>query len=429
MLLKDERGMMAIGVALMLIVVLSLFGGALWQYSMFELKRVERTEEDLQALFLARAGAEAVMGAWKKRKAEKVPEQDDYVAPVGHVDTLYFDLDSERDPFTTVKPANYLGTVDVVVTQERVSEEEGQDEVVTVIEATAKVGSTTRTVKLVTYPHRYGHDDPPKWYEESTGYIRYYRENETSEPVTFRLQEPVILRAKDGTSISFDGSILKEMGWRDRSFAFSAPILVFESPLRLVRSAGVVEDSPLGSFDLVLEAEKVYLNDLEVAFLPQGNLPLNLNLQVPKDFSIVLALPLDSDPMAGLSPSQVSEKVGYDVRQGVDEDERYGEVYFGGHVYWRNYEWYRHRLVWAKVRAREGDNPVALKQLDGQAFFFKNGWRLIPEGIHDLRDPAAFNVQEYITESINQGWLIPIPEEHRTGLETIESLRPFFWEQ
>jgi hypothetical protein len=72
---------------------------------------------------------------------------------------------------------------------------------------------------------------------------------------------------------------------------------------------------------------------------------------------------------------------------------------------------------------------VALRQLDGQAFFFKNGWRLIPEGIHDLEDPAAFNVQEYITESINQGWLIPIPEEHRTGLETIESLRPFFWEQ
>ena len=34
MQLKDERGMMAIGVALMLIVVLALFGGALWQYSM-----------------------------------------------------------------------------------------------------------------------------------------------------------------------------------------------------------------------------------------------------------------------------------------------------------------------------------------------------------------------------------------------------------
>ena len=49
MLLKDERGMMAIGVALMLIVVLALFGGALWQYSMFELRRVERTEEGLQA--------------------------------------------------------------------------------------------------------------------------------------------------------------------------------------------------------------------------------------------------------------------------------------------------------------------------------------------------------------------------------------------
>lgn len=62
--LRDESGMMAIGVALMLIVVLSLFGGALWQYSIAELKRVQRTDEDIQALFLARAGAEMVMGAW-----------------------------------------------------------------------------------------------------------------------------------------------------------------------------------------------------------------------------------------------------------------------------------------------------------------------------------------------------------------------------
>ena len=64
MRLRDEQGMMAIGVALMLIVVLALFGGALWQYSMAEMKRVERTEQDMQALFLARAGAEAVMSVW-----------------------------------------------------------------------------------------------------------------------------------------------------------------------------------------------------------------------------------------------------------------------------------------------------------------------------------------------------------------------------
>jgi len=74
--LRDEQGMMAIGVALTLIVVLSLFGGVLWQYGMFELRRVQRAEADMQALFLARAGAEAVMGAWKSGWLSMVMEKN-----------------------------------------------------------------------------------------------------------------------------------------------------------------------------------------------------------------------------------------------------------------------------------------------------------------------------------------------------------------
>jgi len=73
MRLRDERGMMAIGVALMLIVVLALFGGALWQYSMVSYRNADRLERETQALFLARAGVEAVMAAWLEEPLANKP--------------------------------------------------------------------------------------------------------------------------------------------------------------------------------------------------------------------------------------------------------------------------------------------------------------------------------------------------------------------
>src|SRR5690554_5912742 len=131
--LRDESGMMAIGVALMLIVVLSLFGGALWQYSIAELKRVQRTDEDIQALFLARAGAEMVMGAWQQEK-----NSED--RPFGKLDTIYYDLD--KNEFTTTRPTNYLGSIDVEVRAEEHEDEEGGTIETIIIEAAAKVGAT-----------------------------------------------------------------------------------------------------------------------------------------------------------------------------------------------------------------------------------------------------------------------------------------------
>lgn len=46
--------------AIIVMVVLTLLGTALWQYSMTDLKHVSREEKKLQAYYLARSGAELV---------------------------------------------------------------------------------------------------------------------------------------------------------------------------------------------------------------------------------------------------------------------------------------------------------------------------------------------------------------------------------
>ena len=59
MVLKNEHGW-AMPLVLMVIVVITLLGTALWAYSMADLKQVTREEKRMQAYYLARSGAELV---------------------------------------------------------------------------------------------------------------------------------------------------------------------------------------------------------------------------------------------------------------------------------------------------------------------------------------------------------------------------------
>ena len=380
MRLRDERGMMAIGVALMLIVVLALFGGALWQYSMFELRRVEQAEQDMQALFLARAGAEAVMGAWRM---DFDPEKQ---RPLGQMDTLYYD--TEHDRLTVVKPSSYLGSVDVAVRLEDLS---GEGDLVTVIESTAKVGSVTRTVRLTTYPYRYGHDKKLGWYLEGDGRIQ--------EPKG-QAKEPVIMRAKSGDApIYADSETLEEYG----SLAFAASDLIFESSLQLLR------DPYLGlwldpAFTLRLEAERIFFRGLQVAYL-------DTYLVDPKSYTVVLQLPTGPEGM-GEPGEEVQGKV---AGGNVIPDARYGQVYFdagkGDYL-----------LKVARSLSSKWDRTVDLK-LEGKAFFFRDGWKLDPERIIEE------GVDEYFRKAMADGDLLPILPQYQTNREALKSLRPFFWER
>ena len=429
MQLKDERGMMAIGVALTLIVVLSLFGGVLWQYGMFELRRVQRAEADMQALFLARAGAEAVMGAWKKRLVVD-GHGEKYAVPIGQMETLYYDLDN--DQFTSEKPANYLGTIDVVVKKEEATDNGG--DFFTVIEASARVGAASRTVRLVTLPHRYGHDPTLGWYTEETGEIQATIYTPRLEPVIMRTKEPK-------TPISFGKTALQDMRRladrsedrsEDRSLNFTASAIVFESPLQLMRDTDAVYDSPGGNFYLVLEAERIFLQDLEVAYLPLNeelmfDLPDKyLSKYFSKYFSVVFEVP----EQAGFLGSEIKGKVDDGKAGKVVDGARYGEVYFGSSVKWQNYRWYRYFILFIPVVEIRTAGAENLGQLENQAFFFRDGWSLIPRNKAELfNENNQLDVSGYIEKSINDGWLIPIKTDAQMSLEEFKDLRPFFWEQ
>ena len=380
MRLRDERGMMAIGVALMLIVVLALFGGALWQYSMFELRRVEQAEQDMQALFLARAGAEAVMGAWRM-------EIDPEKRPLGQMDALYYD--TEHDRLTVVKPSSYLGSVDVAVRLEDLS---GEGDLVTVIESTAKVGSVTRTVRLTTYPYRYGHDEKLGWYLGGDGRIQRPKG---------QAKEPVIMRAKSGDAPIYADSKTLEY----RSLAFAASDLIFESSLQLLRAPypGLWLDP---AFTLRLEAERIFFRGLQVAYL-------DTYVVDPKSYTVVLQLPTGPEGM-GEPGEEVQGKV---AGGNVIPDARYGQVYFdagkGDYL-----------LKVARSLSSKWDRTVDLDtNLKGKAFFFRDSWKLDPERIIEE------GVDEYFRKAMADGDLLPILPQYQTNREALKSLRPFFWER
>jgi hypothetical protein len=391
MRLRDERGMMAIGVALMLIVVLALFGGALWQYSMFELRRVEKAEQDMQALFLARSGAEAVMEVWRQAS-----ESDPSTRPFGQLDTLFYDHASNS--FSLTKPENYLGAINVTVKHEEATE--SGDDVITVIESTATVGSTTRTVRLVTYPYLYGHHEDLAWYLEDSGEILIPKAG---------AREPVIIRPKkeDGF-VHFTPSVLRTLRQSDRSsVTLIASDIIFERPFRFVGGKEDVVKGPEGSFALELEAERVFFSGLEVVFESEGV------IRDPRNYGVIVRLPVIAGEKRGLLGKDIKATV---KRGNVDDNARYGEVYFDiGDSEYVEYDWF---LVFIYEADRE-----SLFSGDEKAFYFKDSWYINPEEIHRK------GARRFVEDAISAGEILPIRPEYLTNRQYLDGRRPFFWEQ
>jgi len=403
MRLRDEQGMMAIGVALMLIVVLPLFGGVLWQYSTAELKRVEKTDQDLQALFLARAGAEMAMAAWK----QKIPSDE---KPFGKMEPVYYDLDQER--FTTSKPANVLGQIDIVISEEDATEDGTQH--VTVIEATATVGSTERTVRLVTYPHRYGHDPSLLWYIHNSGEITFSEYDTPSEVVMFRTRTQT-------SPIYLGDEALRVMSSRaDRAITFAASALVFDSPLRLMPTTGRMEGSRDGQFDVQLSAETIFLHGLEIDYMPSAEFLLYYPW---KNFRLKLTLPEINGEKLG---KRGRDLAGNQQNGTFVDDAWYGEVYFDDEsTIYRSYEWYKRSfLSWPDVRVRSDYNLG----LAGKAFYFREGSVLDGRAIQAYIDQGN-SIASYFGQAAADGWLLPIKAEHQINREDLEGLQPFFWER
>lgn len=420
MRLRDEQGMMAIGIVIMLMFVLPLFGGVLWQYSMAELKRVEGMDQDIQALFLAQAGAELFMGAVKQR-ASSDP------MPYGSMEPVYYDLSNNR--FTSDKPTDFLGPIHVEIREEDATE--GGERRVTVIEATATVGSTRRTVKLVTYPVRYGHDNSLLWYEENSGLVTPSTGKAPKDLVIMRTKPPEDPKETEGHPIHFGSGVLWE---RDpfmaptKSITTTANTLVFDSKLQLVLDASSVERSDDGQFSMVLEAERVFFHGLEIAYLPAKTLIGKISgLPYPRparNYVVKMTLPtIDGETMGKLG-SEIADKVDQGI---VDPDARYGEVYFDKeHVTYKVYEWYWRNWLSIGVKERTSDTEKNIARLFDQGFFFRDGWTF---DVADYLESDENNTNKYFDRLEAEGWLLRIKEEHEIDRSELDGLQPFFWDQ
>jgi hypothetical protein len=392
--LRDERGMMAIGVALMLIVVLSLFGGALWQFSMAELKRVERTEQDVQALFLARAGAEMVRGIWLD------PEQSRPELPIV-MDPIYYSFEGS---FSLTEPEDCLGVIQVTVKKEDYAYD-GELTEVTVIESVATVGSTKRTARLMTYPHRYGHD--LAWYSDNDGKIYAPATPPNSAP-----HELVLMRTsppEKGIYIERDSVV--GSSYSRRSIPFEAGHLIFESPLNLPRNESNFKQGPNGKVDVVLTAEVIFMHGVELAYLPD-------TLTNPmKSYSIRFQLPKGK----GRSGTEIQESI---AAGAVIPSALYGEVYFdAGTVAFKEFEW---RAIFGIGSVRH--RATYSLGLSNKAYYFKEGLCLDAEDIYEHIENRE-SIASFFATLANDGMLVPISDDAQLSREELQDIQPFFWNQ
>ena len=379
--LRDEQGMMAIGVALMLIVVLSLFGGALWQYSMAEMKRVERTKRDLQALFLARAGAELVLGAWSESTANRKPE--------GQMDRIYcYPSDLGSYSFSTDRQPDPFGYVDVTVTE--IDDDPKRNGLVEIV-AVASVNGVSRQAKLVSYPHTTGHN--LNWYDQTSGEINYSK-NEDIKPkehssfVIVRSDQPIHFKP---TSNPLDTVV-----------TYSAPLIRFETEINLgLKEDGqrhyIIEPSRHRVLDIV--SEVIYLLDLTMLHLGKKS------GYGERSYTVTLKLP--SEGMDGSGPGVLGQEIG------GEKDVRYGKVFFqGSEVGIQEYEW---KTGFLNAVIRKITNQVTpIKALvdgeyvnvAGRSFYFKHETDLSNPGDNDL---------------------IPIRPDDEDIID-LKDVRAFYWE-
>lgn len=105
--LSEQKGV-AMPLVLVILVVLSLLGTAIWQYSMSELNQSVREEKKAQAHYLARAGAESIA-----RSIMNEPSILDAIPEIGNSTTA-----PDIDFFNTTS-VNPIGQIDVTI--ERIS--------------------------------------------------------------------------------------------------------------------------------------------------------------------------------------------------------------------------------------------------------------------------------------------------------------------
>ena len=336
---SDQEGIAAMGVVIMLLVVLSLLGTALWQYSMFEINAARRNEEYLQALYLAQAGAEAAKEFWLNAGVSNKPE--------GSLERVYYNLDTGE--FQLEEPERYLGFFDVTIKINM--DESSYKHNLTEIISTATVGNISRTVTLVTYPHRFGHELNPIWYEENEGYIN------TRMPYYTPYEDMIVVKPQ--TSLRFQSAHLPG------SATFSASSILFEVQIDLDPGQAVVDydyDGNIRDGFLYIESESIFFDEIIMMYAPERR--FRFGGTFPEvERGVILKVP-EGKVIPG---SQIP---------GADQLAQYGRVHFGNRVVKQIYNWkwfiFYHLSKNGQETVKVNSQPV-----EGKSFYFRDGTDLL----------------------------------------------------
>jgi Tfp pilus assembly protein PilV len=225
LLRKHDEGM-AMPLTLVVMLVLTLLGTALWQYSVTGLMHVRKDETRMQSYYLARAGAEATLQAW--RQAGKNNK------PVGASDTLY--LDKNTNTFVLDKPANSGGKTNVTITT--------AGNITTIVSTGEVDGLQQRATVTLLSEFTYGHS--LNWYSETSGQIQA-PSGYIHPPNPPGIYESVILRAKD------TGNALQTIKDPETPTTFEAMALFFESPVKTHKTLTLIAETIVFDADVQLK--------------------------------------------------------------------------------------------------------------------------------------------------------------------------------
>jgi len=389
-LFKNEKGW-AMPLALMLVFVVSLLGTALWQYSMTEVKRVERETKRLQAHYLARSGVEATRQAWLVAGSD--------LKPSGAIETVY--LNKATKEFQTAVPASPGGQIDVTASKDADTNE-------WTIISTGEVSGVAQTARATATPLVYGHEISPPWYDPANGKILpgpneesvYDGETNTTHIIKYHNEVPGVVRLKADGNPPLPLKIQKDEE-NKRKVAYVAHALFFESPADLKVDAkkffGIPYESRQGF--LIAAAENVIFKKwLDVRC--DNDQDMLWGLLDPSYGVLVLHVPEGY----GIPGEKVKPKAGYEDKVVVDGSTVYGKVFFN------------------EVRTDGSVNNI----LSNQSFYFKQKDEGVVIGNRWFKENGNWKCLSY-TGSFNKliaaGDLIPADESPPKP----EDCLVFFW--
>lgn len=186
--------------------------------------------------------------------------------------------------------------------------------------------------------------------------------------------------------------------------SLEAKTIIFANPLKV--DLGNIEDGKVSNPEnkkLIVSAERIVFDDVEVSFAPKGS------------GRVFLIGKWEREALRGELILKVPEGKGIpgnDSRINGKATDKYGEVYFEGKdLKKQNYKWYADGFIVLTILLKPDGVPSQIKyngkDLAGNAFYFKNNTNLL--------EPKA-------------GDFVLMDDEDEMERPSLKGVKPYYWE-